>query len=280
MTTPTLLGYQQAASAFKTNNAAQTDSTERSPEVNKSPVKPKLGVERFAHIEDPFGVKDIVTIKDLFEARVHFGHKRGMWNKRIKPYLYGVRNDIHIFNLNTTLANLQRALNVVGHIAYQYGVILFVNERTQFEALTMQTALQCKEYYVTSWKPGILTNSFKLLHTMRVPDLVVFLSMPRSKTAVKEANTHGIPSVGVVDSDCNPNFILYPIPGNDDTPQAVKLYSDLFCEVILRAKSLRQKDERQAEIDLQVEAEKRKALDTERALSLKEDLNAIYGSTK
>lgn len=235
-------------------------------------------MQRFANIEDPFGVQDMVTVKDLLEARVHFGHKAGMWNKRIKPYLYGVRNGVHIFNLNTTLRNLQRALNVTAHVAYQRGVILFVNERSQFEALTMQTALQCREYYVTNWVSGTLTNSYKLLRTLRVPDLMIFLSVPRSKTAMKEANTYGIPSVGVVDSDCNPNFILYPVPGNDDTPQAVKLYSDLFCEVIMRAKDLREEDERQVLEELRVEAEKKKAQETEQALALEKELDSIYGS--
>lgn len=199
---------------------------------------------RFSPDADPFGVKDIVTVQDLLEARVHFGHEPGKWTPRIKPYLYGIRGGLHIFNLNTTLANLQRALHMTGLVAYQNGVILFVNERRQFEALTMKAAVQCGEYFVTKWVPGTLTNSYKLLKTLRVPDLMLFFSVPRSKTAVKEAMNYGMPSVGVVDSDCNPNFILYPIPGNDDSLQSVKLYSDLFSEVILRAKQLRAEDER------------------------------------
>ena len=269
-------GYQQAPSP---DQQVQTPSPVSESGRIRAQLKLKLGVERFKDVDDPFGLKGLVTVEDLFNARVHFGHKRGMWNKRIKPYLYGTRNDIHIFNLDTTLVNLLRALAVVGHVAYQRGVILFVNERRQFEALTMQTALQCKEYYVTNWMPGTLTNSFKLLHTMRAPDLIIFTSVPRSKSAVKEANTHGIPSVGVVDSDCNPNFLLYPIPGNDDTPQAIKLYSDLFSEVILRAKDLRERDERQVLEEMEREAEKKKALEIEQALELEEELNSIYGKS-
>ena len=206
---------------------------------------PMLKVPRFDQQSDPFGVKELVTVKDLFEARVHFGHKAGMWNYRMRPYLYGIRNNIHVFNLNTTLINLHRALTVAGYIAYQRGIILFVNERTQFEILTQRTARQCKEYFVTDWVPGILTNSFKLLGTLRSPDLIIFTSVPRSKTAVKEALTHGVPTMGVADSDCNPNFMLYPIPGNDDTPHAVKLYFDLFSKVISRAKQLRRNEERE-----------------------------------
>ncbi len=186
----------------------------------------------------------MVTVKDLLEARVHFGHKSGMWTRRVKPYLYGIRGGMHIFNLNTTLANLQRALHATGLVAYQNGIILFVNERRQFEALTMKAAVDCREYCVTKWVPGTLTNSFKLLKTLRVPDLLLLFSVPKSKSVVKESVTYGVPAVGVVDSDCNPNFILYPVPGNDDSLQSIKLYCDLFCEVIVRAKQLRREDER------------------------------------
>lgn len=239
-------------------------------------VKRMLRVSRFKDQPDPFGVQDMVTLKDLLEARVHFGHKAGCWTRYVKPYLYGIRNNIHIFNLNTTLVNLHRALNVTGHIAYQGGVILFVNERPQFEALTQFTARECKEYFVTSWKPGTLTNSFKLLKTMRTPDLFVFLSVPRSKTAIKEALTYGVPMVGVVDSDCNPNFILYPIPGNDDSIHAIQLYSDLFCEVILRAKMLRKRDEKQMLKQIEDKRKREKVERVDKAAALDKEMESIY----
>lgn len=255
---------------------AETGGSSEKDEARDS--TPILDMTRLdARSEDPLGVKDMVSVKDLLEARVHFGHKAGMWNRHIKPYLHGTRNDVHIFNLDTTLNHLHRALNVVGRIAYRRGVILFINERRQFEALTMQTALKCGEYYVTKWRPGTLTNSYMLLNTLRVPDAMIFTSVTRSKTAITEAITQGVPSVGVVDSDCNPNFILYSIPGNDDTPQAVKLYSDLFCEVILRAKQLRDQDERQEEWEWQMEAERKKEREAEQAMALEEDLKSIYG---
>ena len=235
-------GNSTTATVAASSSPLGQSSLEISPQ--QQAVKDALIASRFSPDADPFGVKDIVTVQDLLEARVHFGHEPGKWSRRIKPYLYGIRGGLHIFNLNTTLANLQRALHVTGLVAYQNGVILFVNERRQFEALTMKAAVKCGEYYVTNWVPGTLTNSYKLLKTLRVPDLMLFFSVPRSKTVVKEAVTYGVPSVGVVDSDCNPNFILYPIPGNDDSLQSINLYCDLFCEVILRAKQLRTEDER------------------------------------
>lgn len=128
-----------------------------------------------------------------------------------------------------------------GHIAYRNGIILFVNERSQFERLVQQTARDCGEYFVSQkWRGGTLTNSYMLLGTLRLPDLVIFLSAPPSKTAIKEVAMSNIPSIGVVDSDCNPNLIMYPVPGNDDTPSAVLLYCRLFGEVIRRAKEKRE----------------------------------------
>ena len=235
----------------------------------------RLSVARFKNEPDPFGVQEMVTVKDLLEARVHLGHKAGCWTRYVRPYLYGIRNKIHIFNLDITLANLHRALNVVGHVAYQGGIILFVNERPQFEALTQFTARECKEYFVTNWKPGILTNSFYLLQTMRMPDLVLFLSVPRSKTAVKEVLTCGLPMVGVVDSNCNPNFMLYPVPGNDDSLHAVQLYCDLFCEVILRAKMLRKRDELDTLNEMEGEQERKKIEERDKTAALDNELNSI-----
>lgn len=214
----------------------------------RPPPPPVLeGVSRLDPTSDPFGVKEMVTLEDLLEARVHFGHKAGMWDPRMTPYIYGIRNKIHILNLDTTLVNLRQALDVIGHIAYRHGIILFVNERSQFESLTEQLARNSQEYFVTNWIPGTLSNSYQLLKTLIAPDLIVFTSITRSLVAVREAVSFGIPSVGVVDSNCNPDSILYPIPGNDDSPQAILLYYELFSTVIARAKQLRLADEAEVE---------------------------------
>ena len=145
---------------------------------------------------------------------------------------------------------LLRSGSVSGHIAYRNGIILFVNERSQFERLVQQTARDCGEYFVSQkWSGGTLTNSYKLLGTLRLPDLVVFLSVPPSKTGIKEVAMSNIPSIGIVDSDCNPNLIVYPVPGNDDTPSAVTLYCSLFGEVIWRAKKKREEESLKGSLD-------------------------------
>ena len=78
-----------------------------------------------------------------------------------------------------------------------------------------------------------------MIGTKQLPDLVIFLNLPslgRNQLAVKEAAQCNIPSIGVVDTDCNPNLIMYPVPGNDDSPSAVELYCKIFQEAILKAK--------------------------------------------
>ena len=189
---------------------------------------------------DFFGMHDLTSIQRLFEARVHMGHKTGMWDPLMKPYLFGTRAGTHIIDLDKTQSHLRKALNVAGHVAYRNGIILFVNERSQFERLVQKAARDCGEYFVApSWRGGTLTNSQMLLGTLRLPNLIIFLSVPPSKTAIKEAAMSNIPSIGIVDSDCNPNLITYPVPGNDDTPSAMQLYCDLFTEVIVRGKAQR-----------------------------------------
>ena len=194
---------------------------------------------------DLFGVDSMTSVRQLLEARVHLGHKTGTWDPRMKPYLFGSRAGVHIIDLDKTLPHLRRALNVAGHVALRNGIILFVSERSQFERLVQKSARDSGEYFVTQqWVGGTLTNSQMLLRTVRLPDLMIFLSVPPSKTAIKEAAMCNIPSIGVVDSDCNPNLITYPIPGNDDTPAAMSLYCSLFSEVISRAKATRESRER------------------------------------
>ena len=182
----------------------------------------------------------MTSIGELFDARVHLGHKRGMWNPLMKPYIYGLRADTHIIDLDTTLQHLTLALNVTSHIAYRNGIIMFVNERSQFAGLVQQTARECGEYFVTpKWRPGSLTNSQMLLGTMHLPDLIIFLSTTPSKAAIVEAAMCNIPTIAIVDTDCNPNLIMYPIPGNDDSPSAVTLYCKLFGDAIKKAKTMR-----------------------------------------
>jgi small subunit ribosomal protein S2 len=189
---------------------------------------------------DFFDIKSLTSIEELFGARVHLGHKAGAWMPHMKEYIFGTRAGVHIIDLDSTLQHLLRALNVASHIAYRGGIILFVNERPQFEIDTQKAARECAQYFVAGkWRPGTFTNSYKLLDTLRLPDLVLFFSLPPSKTAITESLMCAIPTIGIVDTDCNPKYITYPIPGNDDTPSAVQLYLRLFSEAICNARQKR-----------------------------------------
>ena len=195
--------------------------------------------------EDFFNIASLTSVEELFASRVHLGHKAGTWNPLMKDYIYGTRAGVHIIDLEQTWRHLHLALNVAAHIAYRNGIILFVNERSPFERITQEAARECGAYFVVQkWRAGTLTNSYKLLSTLRLPDLVVFFSVPPSKTAIKEAAMCNIPAVGVLDTDCTPNLITYPVPGNDDSPAAVQLYLRLFRDAINIAKRKRTEDDK------------------------------------
>lgn len=229
------------STSLASRSGQETASSRRSPTAFKKDKDP------LSH-PDFFGVEAMTNVRQLLEARIHLGHKRGAWDPRMKPYLFGTRAGIHIFDLDKTLFHLRQALNVVGHVALRNGIILFMSERSQFELQVQKAARDCGEYFYTNkWLSGTFTNSQMLLGTTRLPDLVIYLSVPTSETAMKEAAMCNIPSVGIVDSDCNPNLLTYPIPGNDDTPTALKLYCSLFSRVISQAKTTAEKTREEEE---------------------------------
>ncbi|NXL80461.1 RT02 protein, partial [Leptocoma aspasia] len=180
----------------------------------------KLLTEPLSH-PDFFSVKELFTLKDLFDARVHLGHKKGCRHRFMEPYIFGCRLDQDIIDLDQTVQHLQLALNFTAHVAYRGGIILFVSRRRQFCHL---------------FGPGV-----------RLPDLLVFLSTLNNvfepHVAIRDAAKMNIPTVGVVDTNCNPCLITYPVPGNDDSPAAVELYCKLFRMAIIRAKDKRRQSE-------------------------------------
>uniref|UniRef100_UPI00398EC80C small ribosomal subunit protein uS2m n=1 Tax=Pristiophorus japonicus TaxID=55135 RepID=UPI00398EC80C len=194
---------------------------------------------------DFFHVHELFTLKDLFDARVHYGHKRDCRHRLMEPYLFGCRLQQDIIDLDQCVVHLQQALNFTAHCAYRKGIILFVSRTRQFAHLIENTAQESGEYAHTRyWQGGLLTNAHVQYDTgVRLPDLIVFLSTLNNvfdqHVAVRDAAKMNIPTVGIVDSNCNPSLITYPIPGNDDSPSAVKLYCKLFKMTIRRAKDKR-----------------------------------------
>uniref|UniRef100_A0A3B1K6R8 Small ribosomal subunit protein uS2m n=1 Tax=Astyanax mexicanus TaxID=7994 RepID=A0A3B1K6R8_ASTMX len=198
---------------------------------------------------DFFNLSELFTMKDLFEARVHLGHKKGCRHRLMEPYLFGSRLDVDIIDLDQTMDHLQRALNFTAHVAYRGGIVLFVSRRRQFAHLVERTAQGCGEYAHTRyWQGGLLTNApVQYGAGVRLPDLIIFLStlnnVFQTHVGLRDAAKMNIPTIGVVDSNCNPSLVTYPVPGNDDTPISMELYCRLFKMTINRAKGKRKQME-------------------------------------
>nr|CAB3263999.1 28S ribosomal protein S2, mitochondrial-like [Phallusia mammillata] len=183
--------------------------------------------------EDFFGVKDLVTVEDLFKARVHYGHKLGSRNENMKEYLFGCRLDVDIFDLDKTIVHMHTALNFLAHMAFREAIILFITKNPIYAHKVETMAKECGQYAQTRfWHNGCFTNTESVFNTftwkLRLPDVCVFLSLDdrvnSQHEAINEAAKMGISTVGVVDSNVNPTLITYPIPGNDDSIPSAELY--------------------------------------------------------
>ncbi|XP_055695087.1 28S ribosomal protein S2, mitochondrial [Lutzomyia longipalpis] len=218
---------------------------QNSNEVNAPKSKIEI-VDPLTH-PDYFNVHNLFTVRDLFNARVHYGHKIGSLDDRMKPYIYGSRLGHLIFDLDQTACHLREALNFAAHIAYNDGLILFLYRGALNAHLVEKTALECEEFSHTRyWRGGVFTNAkvqFKAV--TRLPDLCIFLNtlnnVMTQHTAVRDSAKMSIPTIGVVDTNCNPNLITYPVPGNDDSPASIELYCRVFKEAIMRGKQKRKK---------------------------------------
>ncbi|XP_076436381.1 small ribosomal subunit protein uS2m-like [Babylonia areolata] len=220
----------------KAGGEAAADATTSDPEM-----------ESLRH-EDYFNLKPLVTLRDLFAARVHLGHKIGSRNVFMSPYIFGSRQDIDIIDLEQTLPRLHDALNFTAHIVYRGGIVLFLSRHSQMMPLIEKTAGECGEYsHCRYWKGGTFTNAtVQFQAETRLPDVCIFLNTLNNAfqvhRAMVEATKVLIPIVGVVDTNCDPRLVTYPVPGNDDSPTAVALYCRLFKEAILRGKAKRKED--------------------------------------
>ena len=222
-----------------------------------------------------------VTIKDLLEAGVHLGHKTFRWNPKMKPFIFGEKNSVHIIDLSQTLELLNKALLELHRCASSNGKILFVSTKKQASELVANVAKETNNFYVNHrWLGGMLTNwntinkSIKRLKKIeedlkledtgftkkelikmsmekekldrslggisnmkKLPDMIFIIDTNIESLAVLEAKKLNIPIVAVVDSNSNPEFIDFPIPGNDDARRSIDLYCDLALKTIQDAQS-------------------------------------------
>ena len=222
-----------------------------------------------------------VTMREMLEAGVHFGHQTRFWSPKMAPYIFGARNKIHIVNLEKTLAKYNEAMAFAKKLASNRGTILFVGTKRQAREIIAEEAARAGAPYVDQrWLGGMLTNfktvktSIKRLKDMQaqqeaglesmskkeqlmfqremeklekdiggiqdmtsLPDAIVIVDVGYHKIAVSEAKKLGIPLVGVVDTNHNPDGIDYVIPGNDDSAKAVALYARGIADAVLEGRA-------------------------------------------
>jgi small subunit ribosomal protein S2 len=223
-----------------------------------------------------------VSMREMLEAGVHFGHQTRYWNPRMAAYIFGQRNKIHIINLEKTLPLFQEAMSYLGTLTANGGKVLFVGTKRAARDAIREQALRCGMPYVNHrWLGGMLTNFKTIRERIKrlkeldamfedgtvdrfskkealglsreqaklerslggiknmegLPDALYIVDVGHEKIAVTEANKLGIPVVGVVDTNNDPGFVDYVIPGNDDAIRAVRLYIEGAASAVLDGRS-------------------------------------------
>ena len=233
----------------------------------------------------------VISMKQLLEAGVHFGHQTRRWNPKMAPYIFTERNGIYIIDLQKTVRKIDEAYMFVRNLAMEGKALLFVGTKKQAQESIEQEAKRCNMFYVDHrWLGGMLTNFrtirtrvdylnridqmeqsgqfdvlpkkevIKLQHEreklmanlggireMRKLPGALFVVDPRKEhIAVAEARILGIPIVGIVDTNCDPDEVDYIIPGNDDAIRAVKLIAGKMADAILEGKQGEQSEDTDA----------------------------------
>lgn len=241
----------------------------------------------------------VISMKQLLEAGVHFGHQTRKWNPKMKKFIFTARNDIHIINLEATSEQVDKAYAFVRDIAGAGKNVLFVGTKKQAQEAIKEEAERCGMFYINArWLGGCLTNfktiktrierlnklnqmekvgEFELLPKKEVtilkaerekleknlggikemrelPGLVFVVDPSIEHICVNECKSLGIPMVGLVDTNGNPDGIDYVIPGNDDAIRSVKLIAGAMADAIIEARegvSMKKEEGEEEEIDLE-----------------------------
>lgn len=218
-----------------------------------------------------------VTVKELLEAGVHFGHQTKRWNPKMKKFLFGERNWIYIIDLQKTLKRFQEAHEFLRDVAARGGSVLFVGTKNQAADTVQEEAARVGMYFVNRrWLGGTLTNfqtitksisRLKQLEDMQatgkfeafskkevlrleremeklnnallgikgmeqLPGAVFVIDPKKERIAVREARRLGIPVIAVVDTNCDPDEVDFPIPGNDDAIRAIRLITSRLADAV------------------------------------------------
>jgi small subunit ribosomal protein S2 len=219
-----------------------------------------------------------ITMRQMLEAGVHFGHQTKRWNPKMKPYIFGARNGIYIIDLQKTVALARAALRFVSDVTGRGGAVLFVGTKKQAQDVVPEEAARAGQFFVTNrWLGGTLTNfktikqgidRLKTIEKMaedgtyerlpkkevaslqrerekleknlggvkelsRLPGAIFVIDPKKESIAVHEANRLGIPVIGLVDTNCDPDGIDYVIPGNDDAIRSIKLFTGKLADAAI-----------------------------------------------
>lgn len=222
----------------------------------------------------------VVTMKNLLESGVHFGHQVKRWDPRMKKYIFAERNGIHIIDLQKTIAAIKESYDVVRKITTEGKSVLFVGTKKQAQQAVQKEAERCGQFYVNNrWLGGMLTNfstikkslqRLKKIEKMEIdgtfdnltkkevsalqkektkleknlggikemkelPGVLFIIDTHKEQIAVAEARRMGIPIIAVVDTNCNPEGIDYPIPGNDDAIRAISLFTSIIANAVIES---------------------------------------------
>jgi small subunit ribosomal protein S2 len=224
-----------------------------------------------------------ITMKELLEAGVHFGHQTKRWNPKMAKYIFGERNGIYIIDLQKTLKKFRDAYVFARDLAAQGGTLLFVGTKKQAQETIADEARRCGMYFVNQrWLGGTLTNfttirksiahlrrledmqetgeaerltkkealgldreRAKLLRALegikeleRLPSAVYIIDPRKERIAVAEAQKLGIPIIAIVDTNCDPSGIDYPVPGNDDAIRAIRLITSRLADAVVEGRGV------------------------------------------
>ncbi len=225
----------------------------------------------------------MVTMKDLLECGVHFGHQTRRWNPKMKKYIFGVRKNIYIIDLQKTLRYFRSTYQIVVDAAAEGQVVLFVGTKKQARNSVKEAAIKCGMPYVDNrWLGGMLTNFPTIQKSIRkldiieqmkengqmelltkkeqlmmerqakkleaylggirnmkeLPDMLFVVDAVKEHIAVNEARCLNIPVVAPLDTNCDPDLITYPIPGNDDAIRSIQLFCREMAAAINEGKAL------------------------------------------
>ncbi len=235
----------------------------------------------------------IPEIRDMMKAGVHFGHRTSKWNPKMEKYIYGVKNGVHIFDLEKTVKSLEAALGAIEETVTKGGVVLFLGTKKQIRGVVEKYAKEVEmPYVVERWIGGTITNFgeiYKLVRKLdelekkageddyeskytkreralfteeidnlklmvggirqmkKVPDLIYVAGVRDEKTAVKEVKTKKIKSVGITDTNADPDKVIYPIVANDDAIKSVEMITRLVAEAVKAGKNKQGEEEEKKE---------------------------------